>query len=109
VALVYRNGRPYRYRSKRRNGRVTSEYGGSGQTALLIAAMETIESDERDWARHQEREERKRLDDLERDLDTLVGRGRSLAHSALTAAGYHQHHRGEWRRRRVNRHRAAGG
>ena len=41
------------------------------------------------------------LDDLERALDELAERARDLAREALTAAGYHQHHRGEWRKRRV--------
>lgn len=47
MAVVHRNGRSYIYRSVRRNGRVTSEYGGSGECALLIAQMETIERDAR--------------------------------------------------------------
>ncbi len=40
MALVYRNGRPYLYRSVRRGGRVTSEYLGRGIDAQLIAALE---------------------------------------------------------------------
>src|SRR5262249_1606950 len=38
MALVYRNGRPYLYRSVRRDGRVTSEYRGSGEVAELMSA-----------------------------------------------------------------------
>ena len=52
----------------------------------------------------QKRSERKQLDDLERALDELAERARDLARDALSAAGYHQHHRGEWRMRRVSRH-----
>jgi hypothetical protein len=103
MGLVYRNGRPYLYRSIRRGGRVTSEYLGRGGDALLIAALETIERDERDFDRWQARSERKQLDDLERTLDELVGRARDLACEALTAAGFHQHDRGKWRKRRVPR------
>ena len=105
MGLVYRNGRPYLYRSVRRGGRVTSEYVGSGVDAQLIAALETIDHDEADFKRWQSREERKELDDLERALDELVERARDLARVALTAAGYHQHHRSEWRKSRDSRHR----
>ena len=46
MARIHRNRRLYIYRSIRRNGRVTSEYGGSGIDAFLISQMETIERDE---------------------------------------------------------------
>jgi hypothetical protein len=105
MGLVYRNGRPYLYQSKRRGGRVTSEYRGSGTDALLIDALETIDRGERDEDIRQQRSERKQLDDLERALDDLAEQARDLAREALSAAGYHQHHRGDWRKRRVSRHR----
>lgn len=105
MGLVYRNGRPYLYRSVRRGGRVTSQYLGRGEDALLIAALE---ADGRDWKRfdrEQARNERKEFDDLEQALDERAERARDLAREALSAAGYHLHHRGEWRKRRVSSHR----
>jgi hypothetical protein len=72
MGIVYRNGRPYLYRSKRRGGRVTSEYVGSGHDALLIDALEAIERDEKDCDLRQKRSERKKLDDLEQALDDLA-------------------------------------
>jgi hypothetical protein len=36
MAIVYRNGRPYCYRSERRGDRVASTYMGSGEDAILI-------------------------------------------------------------------------
>jgi len=104
VALVYRNGRPRLQRSVRRGGRVTTEYQASGEVALLIAAMEQIERDERDFERRRGQEEWKRFDDLERALDDLAEQARALARDALQRVGYHQHKRGEWRRRRAGRH-----
>ena len=103
MAIVYRNGRPYLYRSIRRGGRVASQYLGRGEDALLIDALETIERDEKDYQRHQERRERQQLDDLEQSLDELAEQARTLAGEALISAGYHQHHRGEWRKRRGKR------
>jgi hypothetical protein len=105
MATVYRNGRPYIYRSLRRDGRVTSEYGGSGEDARLIGDLEAIERAERDALRREEHDERKRLDALDRILVELAGRARDLARDALTAAGYHQHDRGRWRKRRVRQRR----
>ena len=103
MGIVYRNGRPYLYRSVRRGGRVTSEFVASGTDALLIAALQEDERDGRRFDLERIRSERKEADDLERALDELAERARALARDALTAAGYHQHHRGEWRKRRVQR------
>ena len=102
--MIYRNGRPYLYRSVRKGGRVTSEYRGSGETARLIGAWDAMDAIDRDDERSRVREERNAHDELERALDELAERGRFLAHEALTAAGFHQHHRGEWRQRRGERH-----
>jgi hypothetical protein len=73
--------------------------------ALLISAMDGITQEEKDEALQELRTERKELDDLERALDDMAVRARDLARDALTAAGYHQHHRGDWRKRRVSRSR----
>src|SRR5262249_314650 len=100
MGLVYRNGRPYLYRSVRRAargaGRVTSEYVASGIDAWLIAALEADDRDNQRSDQEQARAERREADDLERALDEMAERARDLARDALTAAGYHQHHRGEW-------------
>jgi hypothetical protein len=101
MGIVYRNGRPYLYESVWEGGRVTSRYVGRGEDALLINALKTVDRDEQDYQRYEQQVERKRLIDLERGLDELARRARDLAREALTAAGYHQHHRSEWRKRRA--------
>jgi hypothetical protein len=105
MAVVHRNGRAYIYRSIRRASKVTSEYGGSGETAWLIGRMEAIDRDKREFDHWLECEDRRRLNDLEKALEELTEQARSLARDALTAAGYHQHDRGKWRRRRANKRR----
>jgi hypothetical protein len=87
MALVYRNGRPYLYRSVRRGGRVTSEYTAGGLDALLISALETDEHEWKMLEREEARKERKQLDDLERALDELGSPARDRARESLTAAG----------------------
>ena len=106
MGLVYRNGRPYLYHPIRRGGRVTSQYLASGtRTPCSSHALEADERDERRFDLQAARSERKELDDLERALDEMAEQARDLAREALTAAGYHQHHRGKWRKCRVPRHR----
>src|SRR3954451_20335722 len=97
MTLVYRNGRPRLQRSVRRGGRVTTEYRGSGEVALLIAQLETIERDERDMQRFEGEAERKALEGVEEPLNEYFDRVEDLVRSALYAAGYHRPKR-EWRR-----------
>ena len=76
MATVHRNGRIYIYRSVRQGGKVTSEYGGSGESAWLIAQMERIRRDERDCERRREQEERRELDVSSRLESRLASRPR---------------------------------
>ena len=79
MAVIHRNGRTYIYRSVRRGGKVTSEYGGSGECARLIGQMEAIERDGRDYERWTEQEERRELDELEDALVKMVEHAEALA------------------------------
>jgi hypothetical protein len=90
----------YYTRSRKVNGRIIREYVGTGLVAELAAQQDAE-------ARVQRLAERKRLQgeavrwasaaaaltELSRLLDGLTA-------AALIAAGYHQHHRGAWRKRR---------
>ena len=100
-----RRGRGRYYtRSRKVNGRIIREYVGTGLVAEL-AAQQDVEARAQRLA---ERERLKReaaqwasatapLTDLSRLLDGLTA-------AALIAAGYHQHHRGAWRKRRNGTH-----
>ena len=55
---------------------------------------------EREAARVQAQVAEAHFHSLEEPLDALDRTCRALALMALNGAGYHQHHRGEWRRRR---------
>ena len=93
----------YYYLSHRVAGRVRKTYVGKGPIAEL--AIDRIL--ERQAARRAEREsvraERERLAQLERTMAVLDEGCRSLLAVVLTGAGYHQHARGVWRRRRVRK------
>ena len=93
-------GTRYYTRSRRVNGRVVREYIGIGLAAEIAARTDERERAYRQARAQAEREERERLDALDGQVDELCGTADVLARAALVLAGFHQHHRGEWRRRR---------
>src|SRR5690242_2825729 len=94
------NGRRYYYRSIREGGRVRSEYVGSGEVAELTAQVDEINRGDRLADREARKEERKQADEQERYIAEWFDQVEDLASAAMQAAGFHRHHRGEWRRRR---------
>lgn len=94
-----RGGRYYT-RSRKVDGRVIREYIGAGPIAELIAQRDEAERERREEEARAWREEREDLDALDaqtREIDDLA---ELLARTALLAAGYRQHERGEWRKPR---------
>ncbi len=93
-------GGTYYYRKRKVDGRVVSEYVGSGLLATLEASRAAQDRRERAAAAAAERAERDRFRANEAGLDTLCELTDGLVAVALMDAGYHRHHRGEWRKRR---------
>jgi hypothetical protein len=93
--MAWDKGRYYT-RSRKVNGRVVREYLGTGEAAEQAARQ--------DAGTRQEREARRaamsELAALDAPLDDLTELTDLLARAALAAAGYRQHHRGEWRKTR---------
>ncbi len=94
-----RGGRYYT-RSRKVNGRVVREYVGGGAIGQLAARLDAQD-------RASRRAERAQFDILTFEAEAvgealaeLDGICETLARCALLAAGYHRHHRGEWRKRR---------
>lgn len=98
-----RRGHLYYYINERTGDRVVSRYAGRGQEAKCIAAL----LEEGRWLRESERTRRRRdreaLEADDRMLADLCEAADLAAAGALRAAGFHRHHRGEWRRERVRR------
>ncbi|MGH3148865.1 MAG: hypothetical protein ACRDTR_24050 [Rubrobacter sp.] len=96
-----RGGRYYT-RSRKVDGRVVREYVGPEGSPLaeLAAHADLLEREEREEEARVQREERERLEALEAPVEELCEAAEVLAHAALVAAGYRQHNRGEWRKRR---------
>jgi hypothetical protein len=93
--MGWEKGRYYT-RSRKVNGRVTREYLGTGEAAERAARQDALARQERE-ARRAARAE---LAALDAPLDDLAELTDLLARAVLAAAGYRQHHRGEWRKRR---------
>jgi hypothetical protein len=104
MGLEKRGGRSYYYTAERVGGRVVKHYIGSGRVAAIAAQLTATwraeRTAERDAERAADRRARKELADLDAALAPLDELADLLARAALLAAGFHRHHRGEWRRRR---------
>jgi hypothetical protein len=94
--------RGYYYRSHKEGGRVIREYVGRGRVAELAAQLDAIERERREDERAALRAERAELSDLDAVLEQVCQEVELLARAALVAAGFRQHKRGEWRKRRDN-------
>src|ERR1022692_2903257 len=85
--------RGYYYRVHKVAGQVIREYCGAGKLAELTAQLDALERERR-------QQQRVALC-LERDtLNALDETANLLARAALLAAGFQQHKRGEWRKKR---------
>jgi hypothetical protein len=104
MAWETRTGSSGRYytRSTKVGGRVVREYVGSAGSPLaeLAAAEDALHREARQREAQDRRTERERLAALDAPLDALDALTGALYRAALVAAGYRQHKRGEWRRKR---------
>ena len=109
MAWETRRGRGRYYtRSKRVAGRVVREYVGGGVAGDVAAELDALERAARAAAAAAWRAELERLEELDGAVAAFDGAVEALARAALLAAGYRQHHRGEWRRRRDGHRETAG-
>ena len=101
MAWESRNGQgAYYTRSRRCGERVTREYIGSDETAMLIAKLDALERQERKAEQDAQHDERAQFDAIDAQMEQLGELADELARAVLTVAGYHQHKGGEWRKYR---------
>jgi len=82
---------------------VVREYVGTGTLAELVAQADAEERHRREEETAAWRKERELMEALEAQVEELCEVSEVLARAALVAAGYRQHARGEWRKRREQR------
>ncbi len=97
-----RGGRYYT-RSRKVAGRVVREYVGTGPIAELMAEMDAVERSRRMAEREALRAEREQAVSVEASVGALCEAADLMVRTALVLAGYHQHKRGEWRKRRASK------
>jgi len=90
----------YYTRSRKVNGKVVREYLGGGGLGKIAARMDAEERRRREEETAAWREERERLEELAGLVDELCEDIEIIARSALIAAGFRRHKRGDWRRKR---------
>ncbi len=100
MAWSMRSGRRVYYRCRRVGQRVFRDYYGSQDEARMAYALDQ----ERQLRRLQERADRcldrERWEEASESLNALIKTTDLLVRAAFVVAGYHQHHMGEWRKRR---------
>ena len=90
----------YYTRSRKVNGQVIREYLGTGFGAEAAAQLDAYDQAERAAQQMRNREAMTRLRDLDATMDAAFQQTQDELTAALQTAGYHQHKRGEWRKRR---------
>ncbi len=93
----------YYYRSERVNGQPRRRYVGTGVIGQLAARLDEAERERRALTQARVDLEREAADLLEDDVDAIDRLADVIARAVLVVAGCHQHHRGEWRRRRASK------
>ena len=97
--MGWERGRYYT-RSRKVNGKVIRKYVGCGWFARLCAEHDEAMRDRKKGEAAERKRLKADLDRLAESLDELNDRYDRLARAALVAAGFRQHKRGEWRKKR---------
>lgn len=95
-----RNGRCYYYRSKRVEGRVVKEYLGCAAWVEAAAWLDARDRETDKNERHERNAERDRVDALDGTVAAFYEQTEAALVAVLTAANYHRHDRGGWRKKR---------
>lgn len=103
MAWESRKGRgDYYTRSRWNAGRVMREYVGGGLAGVMEAARDEQDRADRLRQRIAEREQQAQMNEIDQQIRRMCALSEALLCAELTAAGYHRHNRGEWRRKRGN-------
>ena len=95
-----RGQKRYYYRNVWQNGRSVRTYLGTGAIAEMVATAEALQHVQREKEARQWRQEQERRKAAEALLAKLCEQSDLLVRATLVVAGYTQHDRGEWRRKR---------
>lgn len=97
--ITFRNRRYY-VRRPRRDGRRCFEYWGTGPKAEQAAAEDALKRAEQLALNQRRKDDQSAWQQANQPLDQLAAAAAALMKGTLVAAGFHQHDRGEWRKKR---------
>jgi hypothetical protein len=100
MAWEVRGGCRYYTRSRKVAGKVVRQYCGTGAEGQLAAALDARRRRERQARRLAVQADRDRWARAEAPVSELDHVTTLLVRAALLGAGFRQHERGEWRKRR---------
>ncbi len=100
IKTMFQDKRGNWYRSKRIGRRVVREYLGRGEAWASFAWLEAHDRQRDADERPARQREEKQLEELEAAVAAVCTLADQAAREALEAAGYFQHDRGQWRKRR---------
>lgn len=104
MGLQLRNGNYYYSRSKRVSGRVKTMYVGCGEDAIAAFLKDQQEQFSARLAKQQEQahwqKEREAVNTLGEAVDAVCDETAAAFRTVMESAGYHQHARGQWRKKR---------
>lgn len=81
------------------NGTCQSEYVGTGQLAEYAALLDDLDRERAEAQRAALQAEIEAIDQIDREIDTLLEIGRAAIKAVLLTSGYHTHKR-QWRKKR---------
>ena len=103
MAWETRNGKGRYYtRSRKEGGRVVRVYIGMGREAEAVAEADQRRREQLTQERLAHAQAAARFNAADDALNAFCASTDAQLQAALIEAGYHQHKRGEWRRRRGN-------
>jgi hypothetical protein len=103
MAWEQRRGNWYYYRPQWIQGRVVKTYLGRGPKAEAAASEDAERRAERAALRNATEDARLREEPAGALLAELDGQVTIMLRAALAAAGFHQHARGQWRKKRYGK------
>ncbi len=95
-----KRGGLYYTRSRKVRGRVVREYVGGGLLGQFAAASDAERRAEVKARAEAWHAERAHLESADISMDMFFEASEAAARGSLLLAGYHRHHRGEWRKHR---------
>ena len=99
--MAWQRREGYYYRSERNGSQVRSVYLGCGPVAACIAERDACRKNAAAETRAAWQRERTAMAAEDAEVAAVDDAIAALARVALYTAGYHQHHFGEWRKRRA--------